>query len=222
MSHDLFNKSCAMRLILMSGFALLLSGCSSSVTQLSRLPETSQLAQPVPIDRPGPLLHEPTGFTFAERYDNFQRINAYRYDDVGQDVSFSYHDREPDCLTIATIYLYPTPRMIFIGVNPDTVASVKRDWLTSETERTERFINQHLAPKTPAEVDSVTTPVQGADLKGSLLVFRKPGKISEFRLFVLNPQWFLKYRFTYPESCQAPVNLKLEALIRQLPWTRAE
>ena len=53
--------------------ALALCGCPfGGVTQLNRLPKSEPLAQPELVNRPGPLLHEPTGFEFAERHPELE------------------------------------------------------------------------------------------------------------------------------------------------------
>ena len=207
-----------MRLIFILGFSIILSGCPGTVNQINRLPDSQSLDRPTPINHPGPLRHEPSGFTFPERYDNFQRVNAYRYDTVGLNEGFGYNDHRPDCLVVTTFYLYPTPKMTFIGARSDTVSSIEQEWLTNEVDRSEAFIKDYFAPKPPAVVVPVTTPVKGGTLQGSSLTFQKSGKISEFRFFVLNHKWFLKYRFTYPVSCQAEVGPRLDSLLRQLPW----
>jgi len=210
-----------MRVILIVGFAFILSGCPGTVNQINRLPDSQSLDRLIPINQPGPLLHEASGFTFPERYGNFQRIKAYQYDVAGLNKSFSYQDNRANCLLLATLYLYPTPRMTFIGAGPDTVASIEREWLKNEVDQTKGFIEDYFSPNPPAVVSPVTTPVLGDSLKGSSLVFTKDESIQAFWLFIFNRKWFLKYRFTYPVSCQMEVGPRLDSLIRQLPWTNA-
>jgi hypothetical protein len=57
------------RIVLILGLLLGLSGCPFTVNQLSRLPELQPLRQPVLFNQRGPLLHEASGLEFAEWYE---------------------------------------------------------------------------------------------------------------------------------------------------------
>jgi hypothetical protein len=207
-----------MRPALVLGFALLLSGCWPSVWKLDRLPESEPLGQAVLINRPGPLRHEPSGFEFAEWYDSFQRVTAYGYDTAGLDVAIGYNDRGPDCLLLATFYVYPTPRVTHFGAGPDVVAALEQGFLDAELTRVREEIERYHPAMHSVVVGSATTPARRSVLRGHSLTFRESEKISELRLFVLDHQWFLKYRFTYPESCREEAARRLERLISRLPW----
>jgi hypothetical protein len=65
---------------------------------------------------------------------------------------------------------------------------------------------------------TTTTPTADGNLNGRLLTFREAGKFSEQRVFVYKTIWFLKYRFTYPESCRTEAASRIESLLSQLPW----
>ena len=132
-----------MRSIVLVIIAFGLTACPFTVNQLNRLPASQPLAQPVLFNRPGPLLHEASGFEFPDWYDNFQRVTAYRYDTGGLDVGIGYNDRRPDCLIAATFYVYPTPRMSFVGASADPVASMERGWLNNEFARAKAGIEHH-------------------------------------------------------------------------------
>jgi hypothetical protein len=110
-----------MRIAITLGLMLVLTGCPFTVNQLNRLPASQTYTRPALFNRPGSLLHEPSGFTFPDGYDDFQRVTAYGYDTAGLDVSIGYNDRRPDCVIAATYYVYPTPRMGFIGASPGVV-----------------------------------------------------------------------------------------------------
>ena len=204
------------------GFILVLSGCPFGVNQLNRLPDSKPLAEPVLFNRPGPLVHEASGFEFRESYDHFQRVTAYRYDTAALDVGLGYNDRWSACVIAATFYVYPTPRRSFLGAPPDVVSSLERGWLNDEFTRSKREIEHHHPAAHSAATGPVSTPVRGEILHGSSLTFRESGNFSELRLFVYERRWFLKYRFTYPESCQTEAAPRLEALIQQLPWAAAQ
>jgi len=203
------------------GALLALAGCSSTVNQLNDLPASQPLPQPVSFNQPGPLLHEASGLTFAESYGGFQRVSAYRYDTAGLDVGVGYDDHQPNCLIAATFYLYPTPRMSFVGAPPDVVASTERGWLERGFARSSDELQRHHAALSSPVVGPVTTPAAGSTLQGKSLTFHEAHDISELRLFVYRHQWFLKYRFTFPEKCQAAATSRLGALVREMPWASA-
>ena len=203
------------------GGALLISGCPNTY-QLNHNPNTQPLTQPVHFNRPGPLLHEASGLKFPESYDNFQRVTALRYDTAGLDVSIGYNDSWVNCKISATFYIYPTPRMNFVGTPPSVVSSITQGWLNDEFGRSKDAIKHHHPSMKSMVVGSVATPAQGTPLNGRSLTYRESGKISELRLFVNNLKWFLKYRFTYPESCQSEAGPRLEELIKQLPWVTSK
>ncbi|HXJ35303.1 MAG TPA: sterol desaturase family protein [Candidatus Eisenbacteria bacterium] len=203
------------------GALVALSGCPGTVNQPNGLPPSQPLTQPVSFNQPGPLLHEASGLTFAESYGTFQRVTAYRYDTAGLDVGVGYNDREASCLIAATFYLYPTPRMSFVGAAPEVVASTERGWLERGFARSTDEVQRHHAAMSSPVVGTVTTPAAGTALPGKSLTFHQAHDVSELRLFVYRHQWFLKYRFTYPEKCQAAATSKLDALVREMPWTSA-
>jgi hypothetical protein len=207
-----------MRVPVLLAFILVLPGCPYTVNQLNRLPQTEPLAQPVLFNQPGPLVHAPTGFVFPERYDNFQRVTAYRYDTAGLNIEIGYNDRRDNCVVAATYYLYPTPRMSFIGTRPDVVASIEQRWLRNEFARAKAEIEQH-HPRMHSAVEApASTPSIPQSLQGSRLSYREEGYVSQLQLFVLDRKWFLKYRFTYPEACERESASRLAAILPRLPW----
>jgi hypothetical protein len=114
--------------------------------------------------------------------------------------------------------VYPTPRMSFIGASPDVVSSLEQGWIDEEFDRSKTEIERfHPTMRSPV-VRSVSTPAPGAFLRGSSFSFRESGNVSELRLFIHDRQWFLKYRFTYPESCKSEASSRIEAMVSQLPW----
>lgn len=199
--------------------ALALCACPfAGVTQLNRLPESEPLPEPELVNRPGPLRHEPTGFEFPERYADFERVTAYRYDSAGLDFSVGYNDPRPDCVVAATLYVYPAPRMSFVGASPQLVASMEERWLASEFARSKAEIERaHPQLQSPL-VAVVHTPLLGDRVPSPSFRFREAGSLSELRLQLYDRQWFLKSRFTYPESCRSDAEDRIDALMRELPW----
>ncbi|HEY2776177.1 MAG TPA: hypothetical protein VGK20_19205 [Candidatus Binatia bacterium] len=208
------------RTILIFGTLVGLSGCP--VYHLNDLPESQSVDQPVLFNRPGSLVHEASGLKFAEWYDHFQRVTAYQYDTLGTNVGIGYNDRRPECLIVATFYLYPTPPMSFIGASPNAVASIEGNWLEQEFARGMAAIEKYHPTLESPVIAASTTPVVGTVLRGSSFTFHESGEFSELRLFVYRHQWFLKFRFTYPDSCSAEAESRLEALVANLPWAVAQ
>jgi hypothetical protein len=212
-----------MRLLTLALLALAMSGCPfGGVNQINRIPESQPLREPELFNRPGILQHDPSGFAFPEWYGNFQRVTAYRYDTAGLDVSIGYNDRSLACLIVATFYVYPAPRMSFIGAAPSVVASLQERWLRDEFARSRAEIEAvHPSLREPSVLPSVIS-VSDSLVQGPSLTFAESDQLSEFRLFLYNRQWFLKYRFTYPESCKSEAVTRIAALTRQLPWAAAQ
>jgi hypothetical protein len=203
-------------------FAVALSGCPfGGVNQLNRLPESQPLREPQLVNRPGVLTHDPTRFSFPEWYDNFQRVTAYRYDTGGLDFSVGYNDRRPDCLIVATFYIYPAPRMTFIGASPSVVSSLQQSWLRNEFARSKQEIDAAHPGLRDASVRDRLAPIGDSLVEGPSYEFSEAEDVSEMRLFLYDRQWFLKYRFTYPQSCEADALTRLAALARKLPWSAA-
>ena len=208
-----------MRMAILLFVVLILAGCPfGGVTQMNRLPEIQLLPEARLINRPGSLRHQPTGFEFAESYATFQRVTAYQYDTAGLDISVGYNDRAPTCLVVATFYVYPTPRMSFIGASPNVVASLQERWLLTEFARSKAEIEAtHPAAHSPA-VSPSTAPIRGDRARGASLRFSEGDTLSELRLFIYDRQWFLKYRFTYPTSCESEARGRIDSLLEKLPW----
>lgn len=196
-----------------------LAGCPRTVTRMNRLPATEPLAEPVSIDRPGPLLHEPSGLTFAESYGDFRRVTALRYDSAGLHVGVGYDTRDPGCLVVATFFVYPTPHMSFVAASPDVVRSLERDWLAKEFARAKAEIAARHASESPDETPGAAAP-RGAVLDGPSLAFAEAGKLSELRVLVYDHAWFIESRLTYPDACRDDARRRLDALLGALPWER--
>ena len=111
--------------------------------------------------------------------------------------------------------------MSFVGASSDVVASMERRWLSNELARAKAEIEHHHPSMHSAVVGPTTTPAGSAVLHGASLSFRDADAVSELRLFVYGHQWFLKYRFTYPESCEAEASSRLESVVPRLPWAAA-
>lgn len=212
-----------MKIFRLAIIILLTSGCvSCGVYQLSPIPESRPLLQPALINHPGILTHSHTGFAFSEQYGNFQRVTAYRYDTAGVDISIGYNNRSLACFIAATFYIYPAPQMSFIGASPAVVASLQENWLRAEFARSKAGVKSAHPKLREISIQNSVIPVGESLVQGPSFTFAESGHLSELHLFLYNKQWFVKYRFTYPESCEAEASTRLKSLALQLPWATAQ
>jgi hypothetical protein len=182
-----------------------LSGCP--VTQLNRLPTSSPLAQATPIPTGGEFKHTPSGYTFPAQVGAFQRVALLQYDTAGLDVSAGYNYALPDCLVVLTIYVFPTPRMTFIGADPDVVRSVEARWLDTGYDDAKRQI-VHAHPDAALESEDARTQ---EGVPGKKAVYSFGDKESSLFLFVVYHAWFLEYRHTYPKQCAPQAREAIDA-----------
>jgi hypothetical protein len=112
---------------------------------------------------------------------------------------------------------FPEPAS-FIGASPDVVRSIEGGWLERKYALSKAEIQQHHARMQTATEGAAITPAHGAALQGRSMAFKEDKEISELRLFVFDHKWFLKYRLTYPESCQVDARQRIEELTSRLPW----
>ncbi len=201
--------------------ACTLAGCLGPPQGLDPLPDSRPLAEPMSIDAPGPLLHAPSDLRFEESYGDFRRAAARSYDTAGLDIGLAYTSARPDCPIAATFYLYTTPRMDAFGATPATIASAEHEILKLHYAQCKTEIaSKHPALEATADAD-VAIWARGRKLEGFSYTYREAALRSELRLFILQHRWFLKYRFAYPQACEADAHVRIEALVSQLPWADA-
>jgi len=185
-----------------------LAGCP--VTQLNRLPESSPLPHPKPIPVLGDFRHAPSGYIFPAQVEAFQRVTILQYDTAGLDVSAGYNASLPECPIVLTIYVFPTPRMSFIGADPDVVRSLESGWLDHAYNAAKREILQ-------AHADAV---LKGEDARvqdggpGKKAVYAIGNTESDLYVFVVHHSWFLEYRATYSGSCSERAHQVIDAFYK--------
>jgi len=194
--------------------AVVLAACSSAA-RVAPLPSSPLLGKPVSFNKPGPLQHAATGFEFAESYGAFKRVSARRYDAAGLNVGVGYDDRQPDCTIVTLFYVYPTPESASAPVSTE---SSEQSWLDDEFSTARRYVQYNNPGMLLPELSMTSTPTADGSLPGMQLAFRDASSFSELRLFVYSKRWFLKYRFTYPETCETEASRRIAALIAQMPW----
>jgi len=184
---------------------LSLSGCP--VTQVNRKPESSALPRATEITAAGDFRHNPSGYVFPIRVGGFQRVHLLRYDTGGLDLSAGYNDALPGCVVALTIYVYPTPRMQFIGADPNVVRSLEERWLEGGYSRAkEEIVGAHAQAVLESEGARTQDGVPGKKALYSI------GKAeSELEVFVVQHSWFLKFRATYPSQCATQAREAMDA-----------
>jgi hypothetical protein len=182
-----------------------LSGCP--VTQVNRIPESSPLPRATEITAAGDFSHKPSGYVFPIQVGAFQRVDLLQYDTGGLDVSAGYNDALPGCLVALTSYVYPTPRMQFIGADPNVVRSIEERWLEGGyTRAKEEITGAH--PEAVLESEGARKR-DGVPGKKALYSIGKAE--SELEVFVVQHSWFLKFRATYPSQCATQAREAMDA-----------
>ena len=188
-----------------------LSGCP--VTQVNRVPESSQLPRPVAIAASGDFKHEPSGYLFPNQVGAFQRVTLVQYDTGGLDIGAGYNYALPGCLVALTIYVFPTPRMSFIGADPAVVRSTEERWSErAYTDAKSRIMQAH---SEAVVVSEGATTEDGIFGKKAVYSIRETE--SELLVFVVHHSWFLKYRASYPSQCATQARESLGAF--HSAWT---
>jgi hypothetical protein len=188
------------------------SGCTAY--QLNHLPDSSSVAGPVPISASGAFLHQPSEFMFPERILDFQRISLLRYDSQGLNVSGGYNEGSAACLIRRTIYVYPAPRMQFIGASPDVVRSLETQWLNNAYGQSKAEITSS-HPSAELLVESPITDRSSPGIRGTFVIATD---LSDVEIYLVKQTWFVKYRHTYPRACETEAKSALARFHEQLKW----
>lgn len=199
-------------LIFASAVFVGLTGCP--VTQVNRLPPSSPLRQPAAIYANGDFTHVSSGYVFPAQIAAFRRVDLLRYDTGGLDVSAGYNDALLGCLVVLTIYVFPTPRMTFVGASPDVVQSLEAHWLNGGyDEAKQEIVRAH----PDAMLESEDAPTREG-VPGKKAIYAIGDKQSELYLSVIHHAWFLEYRNDYPKRCASQALQALEAVPQGVGW----
>ena len=183
------------KIIFAGAIALGLQGCP--VYQLNTLPDSKPLPQPRAIADTTDFRHTPSGMTFPVSIPGYTRVALVQYDTAGLDISAGYHGMSLGCPIEMTEYVWPAPRMSFIGADPSVVRSVEKGWTDSAYQRWQKEI-MHGHPdavlRSEEEVTKNAVP-------GRRAVYSIGAEESELLVFVVGNAWVLSYRTTYPPQC---------------------
>jgi hypothetical protein len=190
--------------------ALLLLGCAGGRAALG-----TELAEPAEIEANGRYVHEPSGMVFPPAVLDFRRVEIYRYDKEGRDVSGGYNLERAGSPVIATVYVYPIPK----SDNPSANVAA------SHFEEVKTAVMSAHPDAVQLKTDEVKV-TQGKVTKSGLhALFRfeqdMPGGRqtcrSEAYLFT-HGHWFIKYRLTYPEAHADQSVKDIKAFMETLKW----
>lgn len=185
--------------------ALLLSGCP--VYQVNTVPSTARLPGPETIVESGDYSHSPSGYKFPIAVGGFERVNISRYDSAGLNVGVGYNGGTQECKVALTIYVYPAPKMSFIGAAPEVVQSLEQQWLGSAYQAAKHDIESGH----PGAVLKLEDSKVQNSLPGRKAVYQIDNTESVLYVFLVDRTWFLKYRITYQDQCSGPASTALDS-----------
>jgi hypothetical protein len=173
-----------------------------------------RIGDPPPQIIPNPgsevIAHE-SGFSFPDRLGEFERVDVHNYDRSGRDMSVGYNQRR--LLIIATIYVYPKsetrPRSSLDQHFDDVRANV---------------LSEHVSARVK-ESKPITISLSGVPRRGYKAVFslveHYAGTFESLRgevhLFEFK-DYFVKYRFTYPERNRVAAEKETARLMQDIQW----
>ena len=199
---------------------LLLLGCAADRAALG--------AEPTEIEAKGRYVHEPSGMVFPQAVLDFKRVQIFRYDKEGRDVSAGYNLERDDFVIIATVYVYPMPSDVRDVPVPasgkPSAEAVAVNWALHFEEVKKAVMMAH-PDATLLKADEVKV-TQGKVTKSglhALFRFAQPTPDgqqmvrSEAYLFT-HGKWFIKYRLTYPEAHAEQSVKDIKAFMETLKW----
>jgi hypothetical protein len=183
---------------------------AASTTRTSRLGRPTTL----PVDKRKPYVHAPSGVAFPVNVGAFRRVNVYRVDEAGRDVTAGYAD--PTLKIAATVSVFPSR-----GVPAERhFPTIKRELL-------------RLHPKATVTFDGAWTLRQGPrEFTGHRAAYQYIGPLggvdqdltTEAYLLSLpaNPgaadagEYFVNIRVTYPTADGKAARLRVEGFTEWL------
>jgi hypothetical protein len=172
-------------------------------------------AEPAEIEAHGQYTHEPSGMVFPEAVLNFKRVEIFRYDEEGRDVSAGYNLERKDSTIIATVYVYPIPQ------SGDPSADV----VGTHFEGVKQAITSAHTDAKLLQDDEVRVTQGKVSKCGLHVLFRfeqptpaGPQMCSSEAFLFTHGKWFIKYRLTYPEAKAEPCVKEIKAFMETLKW----
>jgi len=158
----------------------------------------------------GTYIHASFGMEFPQHVGAFERGDIDRYDTSGKDVSVGYVDATN--FTVATIYVYPSHVLTLAGSPPDTqhFSEVKHD--VESAHPTAALLADDGRVNIGDAVGRSATYELHEARGGVELALR-----SDVFLFGRG-QWYVMYRFTYPEAVADQASTSIRTFMDALVW----
>jgi len=113
---------------------IFLIGCIGTVTRTSA-PRSQYLQTPKELSELGDFTHKSSGMVFPKKIEGFDRVNITQYDIGEYDVSVGYNYLSPKGNLVCTVYVYPAPKMTYIGSSKGSVDYLNEKFLSNEIEK---------------------------------------------------------------------------------------
>ena len=189
----------------------------------------SAWAQGMDILHPaGPYTQQPSGMVFPVSVGDFQRVEIIRYSKDGTDESGGYNYVKPMNEIVATVYVFPSLRVISFGSPANVIAQARDTECRKQFKGVEQEVTTAHPDATLLGDGPVTLVQQGRSYSGYKASYdlthpRAFGRTnvaarSEAYVFCYaGGKWTVEYRIDYPrQSDAAPL---IAGFMRDLTWT---
>ena len=169
--------------------------------------KSTLLSKPLPIVTETSFVHAETGVSFSPVIDGFRRGPILQYDQEGRDISVGYDFTDGRDIIVATVYVYPAPKLVSIGSPANVVAEARWRLIEGHFQRVKHgVVRVHpdavLKSEEPAYLNfngkRLTGLLARYEYEDVLAGVRSP-VTSEMYLFQWN-EWFIKFRNTYTQG----------------------
>jgi len=182
--------------IIIAALTLTLTGCP--IYHISQSPRSQPLSAPEILQTNGLFIHDYTKITFPETIDEFHRTNVAKYDTAAANISVGYNEASPNCPITATIYVFPRPPMNYIGAAPEVVASIENQILQNVFSATKNdIVHAHSNAKLIAE-----NQLAFGEKKAWVAKYSDGPAITIAKVLIYDLDWIVKYRYTFPATCE--------------------
>lgn len=176
----------------------------------------------------GSYTQQPTGMVFPVSVDDFQRVEIIRYSKDGTDESGGYNYTRPMNEIVATVYVFPSPRVTSFG-SPANVVAEARD---VECRKQFKGVEQEVMTAHPDATLVGDGPVTLTQPGGSYSGYKASYDLTNPRAFgrtnvaarseayvfcFAGGKWTVEYRIDYPRESDAAA--LIAAFMRDLTWT---
>jgi hypothetical protein len=184
-------------------FFVLKPWTASSIPQIS-LPEEDQ-----------PYIHPASKIKFPKYVGFFMRGQISRYDETGNDISVAYYLPPVSGVTTTTVYLYPATdyennpinlKMHYDKIKETIKAHYYKFTIISDEEiqivQNDKIYHGFCATFSMTKQSAIES---SAAVLSKLYLFR-------------HGEWFIKYRFTYPQNSKDHIEKEIDRFLESLIW----